>query len=70
MIVGAGVQIGLGAAAPVQAGPALGVAEQEGALEGAFDWLSLPSEHRVHRSVARNVGTKSLECVKICLTIT
>ena len=70
MVVGAGVQIGLGAAAPIEAGPALGVAEQEGALEGAFDRLGVSSEHRVHRSVARDVRTKSLESVKICLTIT
>ena len=70
VIVGARVQIGLGVSALVEAGAALGVAEQEGAFEGALDRLRLPPEHRVHRSVARDVGTKSLKCVKICLTIT
>ena len=70
VVVRAAVQVGLGVAALVQPGPALGVAEEEGALEGALDGLGVPPEHGVHGRVPRDVVTQRLERVEVCLTVT
>ena len=57
-------------AAVVQTGAALAVAEQEGTLEGTFNWLGVLPEHGVHRRVPGNVGAERLECVEISLAVT
>ena len=44
-VVSAGVQVALGVTAVVQAGAALAVTEQEGALEGTSDWLGVLPEN-------------------------
>ena len=70
VVVRAAVQVGGGVAALVQPGPALRVAEQEGALEGALDGLGVPPEHGVHGRVPCDVVTQRLERVEVCLTVT